>query len=301
VVLLGVSDRIGRRREALSTHERHVPGLWVAAVNAMIMIWFFREGSYIARWIAGPGLSVPIAASPPARVAPSAPVVDSTLVLGLVWTLHAAVLAIAASIRRAPILRHVGYFVGAVSVLLFLLAVTEGRYWREGDAPVLYPAGILTLLCVAGFVGMASFFWSRRGALASGERRAPEAAVIVANGTMLLWTAREAGHVAFAIAPGAALTPTAGESTAMLAAGITSAAWILQAGALLAIGWMRGSSFHRWTGLAIVGLTLSKFVLFDLQLVDVFWRFIIALGVGAVLLLFSFVYQRRNRSTTRVG
>ena len=300
-VLLAVSDRVGRRRESLSNHERYVPAIWVATVNAMLMIWFYREAGHIARWIAGPGLSVPIGTSPPTPVAPSSPIVDSTLVLGLGWTLHAGALALVSAVRRAAILRHVGYVVGAISFLFFVLTVTEGHYWREVDAPVLYPAGILSLLCVVGFVGMASFFWSRRGALASGERRAPEVAVIVANGAMLLWTAREAGHAAFAIAPGATLTSRAGESTAMLAAGITSAAWILQAGALLAIGWVRGSAFHRWTGLALVGLTLSKFVLFDLQRVDVFWRFIIALGVGAVLLLFSFVYQRRDRSAARVG
>lgn len=277
VALLAVSDRIGRLRESLLERERSVPGIWVAAVNALFMFWFYREAPHIARWIAGPRL-------------------DSTHVLALVWTLHAEALALLAAVRRAPILRHVGYAVGTAGLLFFLLAVTGGRYWREGDLPVLYPAGILTLLCVVGFVGMASFLWSRRGSLASGEQRAPEAAVIVANIAMLLWTAREAGRVAFAIAPGAALTPSAGQSTAMLAAVITSAAWMLQAGAPLVIGWVRGSAFHRWTGLSLIGLTLSKFVLFDLQRIDVFWRFVIALGVGAVLLLFSFVYQRRNRS-----
>jgi uncharacterized membrane protein len=283
VALLVVSDRIGRRRESLSDYEHSVPGIWVAAINALLMWWSYWEAPHIARWVAGPHL-------------------DSTHVLAFVWTLHTAALALLAAVRRAPILRHVGYAVGMAGILFFLMAlIIEGRYWREGDIPVLYPAGILTLLCVLGFVGMASFLWSRRGSLASGERRAPEAAVIVANIAMLLWTAREAGHVAYAIAPGAALTPSARQSTAMLAAGITSAAWILQAGALLAIGWVRGSPFHRWTALALIGLTLSKFVLFDLQRIDVFWRFVIALGVGAVLLLFSFVYQRRNRSARAVA
>ena len=301
VALLVVSDRIGRRRESLSVAEQSVPGLWVAVVNALIMLWFYREAPHIARLIAGPGTPVPIATSPWAPVAPPAAVVDRMLVLPLVWILHTAALALLAAARRAPFLRHVGYAVGAAGALLFLQAVNDGRYWREGDLPVLYPAGILTLLCVVGFVAMASFLWSRRHSLASGERRAPETAVIVANVAMLLWTAREAGHVAFAISPGAVLTPTANKSTAMLAAGIMSAAWILQAAALLAIGWVRGSAFHRWTGLALIGLTLSKFVLFDLQRIDVFWRFVIALGVGAVLLLFSFVYQRRNRSARAVA
>jgi uncharacterized membrane protein len=45
----------------------------------------------------------------------------------------------------------------------------------------------------------------------------------------------------------------------------------------------------------LVGITIVKFVVADLQRVDIFWRFVIALGVGAVLLVVSFVYQRMAR------
>jgi uncharacterized membrane protein len=141
-------------------------------------------------------------------------------------------------------------------------------------------------------MAMASFLWNRRADLGKYETRTPEITLIAASLALLLLSAREAGHAAIAFRVGA----EPDETTAMLAAGITSAAWVLQAGALLAVGWARGSAFLRWTGLGLVGLTLLKVALFDLQRVDIFWRFVIALGVGTVLLVFSFVYQRRSRT-----
>lgn len=423
---LAISDRIGRKRESLSESERHAPGIWLVAANALIMAWCYREAPYVARWIAGPGAAGSIASPGQPPIAPTFRAVDLTVVVGLAWIVHSASLVFLAPSRRAPILRHFGYVVGVIGCVPLLIAVIRGHYWRQGDLPVLYPAGLLTLFCVAAlvamaaflwsrrttlggnerrapeialvvanlalflwfaceaghiasaigsdakltypvmallwsghaavlvflasarrmpilryvgyligaitfliatfdepfwregdlpvlypaglialfcvaaFVAMAAFLWSRRSTLGENERRSPEIAMIAANVALLLWTAREAGHMAFAITPSATLTGSSGDSTAMLAAGITSAAWILQAGVLLAVGWVRDSAFLRWMGLGLVGLTLSKFVLFDLQRVDVFWRFVIALGVGAVLLVFSFIYQQRSRSEKAV-
>jgi uncharacterized membrane protein len=65
---------------------------------------------------------------------------------------------------------------------------------------------------------------------------------------------------------------------------------------LLALGWARESAFLRWSGLALFGLTVLKFVLFDLQTVDVFWRFLSAIAVGSCLLAVSYAYQRRQRA-----
>ncbi len=297
---LAVSDRIGRSRESLSDSERHAPGMLLVATNALIMAWLYREAPYIARWIAALGAPVLTAAqgqAPP--VAPTVATVDSTLIVGVAWIVQSGLLVFLASVRRAPVLRHVGYAVAAIGSIPFLVALTEGQYWKAGDPPVLYPAGLLTLLCIAVLMIVAAFLWSRRSELGGNERRSPEVALIAANVALLSWTAREAGHLASVIAPGVAIGSNLDQSNAMLAAGITCAAWILQAGALLTLGWARGSAFVRWTGLGLVGVTLAKFVLFDLQRVDVFWRFVIALGVGAVLLVFSFIYQRRSGVTSR--
>jgi uncharacterized membrane protein len=78
---------------------------------------------------------------------------------------------------------------------------------------------------------------------------------------------------------------------------LTSAAWLLEALAALVVGWLRGSTFVRWMGLVLAGLTALKSVLADLATADPFWRFLSAIAVGSVLLLVSFVYQRRQKSS----
>ncbi|HEX7078002.1 MAG TPA: DUF2339 domain-containing protein [Candidatus Eisenbacteria bacterium] len=291
---LVVSDRIARRREFLSDRESAAPTVWLILVNALVTFWAGREAPYVARLLATPGAPpsfVPGAPGVP-RLVPSAP--PTGPLVAFAWLAQAGALLLLASWRRARIQRLVGYAIAAVGFLAFLVSVT-GTYWRQGDPPVLYPAGILFLASVALLLAMARYLAWRREALGPDERRAPEIVTVAANAALLLYTAHEAGHVANALTPGAALTPAANDATAMLTAVIMSAAWVAQAGALFASGWLRRSAFLRWLGMGLVGLTIVKFVVFDLQRVDVFWRFVIALGVGAALLLVSFIYQRRTR------
>jgi len=84
-----------------------------------------------------------------------------------------------------------------------------------------------------------------------------------------------------------------------LGAVFASAAYTIQAGVLLALGWRSGSAFLRWLGLGLFGLTVLKFLVVDLQNADVFWRFLTAIAVGAVLLVVSYLYQRRARERAR--
>lgn len=70
---------------------------------------------------------------------------------------------------------------------------------------------------------------------------------------------------------------------------------------LLVVGWMRRSAFLRWSGLGLTGITVLKFLVADLQTVDVFWRFLTAIVVGAALLGISDAYQRRTRNAKRAG
>ncbi len=80
-----------------------------------------------------------------------------------------------------------------------------------------------------------------------------------------------------------------------LAAALASVAWLGQAVFVLVAGWLRDLPFLRWTGLVLLGITLFKFLVFDLQTIDVFWRFLTAIAVGAAMLAFSYAYQLRMR------
>jgi hypothetical protein len=218
------------------------------------------------------------------------------------WGLQALALVGLARLRKSPIQRHVAYGVGIFAFLVFLVAIADGNAWRRVDWAASYPTALIMLGAVAVFLLVARLLSLQRAsaesAFRSGERWAPPSATVIANTAILLWTARVAWEWAYAGTPGMRVGDSAYDSRAILAAVITSAGWILQAAVLFTMGWLRRSAFYRWLGLSLVALTLLKFVLFDLQRVDVFWRFVGALVIGAALLLLSFIYQRGKRENS---
>jgi uncharacterized membrane protein len=122
-----------------------------------------------------------------------------------------------------------------------------------------------------------------RRVLGEEERRAPEVLTVVLNLMLVTWTAQQSSLFARVIG-----TADARRTAAVL----TSGAWVLQALTLFLVGWRTRSAFLRWLGLGLFGVTLVKVALFDLAFVDVFWRFLVAIGFGVVLLAISYVYQR---------
>ncbi len=141
---------------------------------------------------------------------------------------------------------------------------------------------------------------SHRGRLARFERRTPELWATAANLALMMWSMREMQHVAQVMvrrgAPAGA--PDSEEAVLReyaLAAALASVAWLGQAVFVLVAGWLRDLPFLRWTGLVLLGITLFKFLVFDLQTIDVFWRFLTAIAVGAAMLAFSYAYQLRMR------
>jgi uncharacterized membrane protein len=115
------------------------------------------------------------------------------------------------------------------------------------------------------------------------ERRAPEVLTCAFNLLLMCWTAQQASLYARIFGT---------VEARRFAAVATSGAWVLQAATLFVVGWRARSPFLRWLGLGLFGVTLAKVALFDLAFVDVFWRFLVAIGFGAVLLAISYVYQR---------
>lgn len=270
------SHLAGRRKDLLNAEERRVPALGVFAANALLMIWITHEAGEARRLL--PQI---------ARPENSETVVTLT---GAAWMLQAFALFDLSFRRDAPVLRHTGYFVAGFAVLALVTGHGFRDPWAAGYLPLFNVAAIIVALGVTLLIVGAELLWRHRERLAAGERRMPEVATALANLVLLLWWAREAGHLASVAVSGA--SDLAGRT---LAAVFTSAAWTLQAVVLFALGWIRGSAFLRWSGLALFGLTVLKFLLVDLDRVDAFWRFVSALGIGAALIMVSFLYQRRAR------
>jgi uncharacterized membrane protein len=187
------------------------------------------------------------------------------------------------------------YALAALAGLRLLIAMTFQNPWRAGQPAILHLGGVVQLACVLALVALAAWLARRRDRLRPDEWLIQQIATVFANLAMLTWLGTEAGHLARNLG-GVATGSGPWSRIRTLGAVFTSAAWTLQAAALLAIGWSRSSAFLRWMGLGLFGLTVLKFLMFDLQQVDVFWRFLTAILVGAALLSVSFLYQRRIRA-----
>lgn len=68
--------------------------------------------------------------------------------------------------------------------------------------------------------------------------------------------------------------------------------WGLYALALIALGFWRRSSFARYAGLALLGLTLAKVMLVDLAQVRYFYRVLSLLVIGLLFIVTALAYAR---------
>ena len=264
--------RFGRVRARLAPWERFAPDALFAVTQLMVWIWAGDECGHLARLLA-PGLG-------------SGPEVATLALVAVAWSIQAFGLVASGCVRHDPRRRATGYLIGAAAACAVLSAHTVGALADPEARPsplLLDLVGAAQLVALLlGLLG-AELLVKVRDRLDRIERNAPEALTLAVNLLFLLWSSSQSGRVARWI------DPAAGERVQAV---ITSAAWVVQAVLLFLVGWRRRSPFLRWLGLGLFGLTLAKVALFDLASVDVFWRFLIAIGFGVVLLAISYVYQR---------
>jgi uncharacterized membrane protein len=73
----------------------------------------------------------------------------------------------------------------------------------------------------------------------------------------------------------------------------TYSAWFMIFGAiLLDVGFWRRSAFLRWQALVLLAVTIAKVFLSDMSQLAQGYRILSFIGLGALLLTVSFVYQR---------
>ncbi len=280
---------LARGRERLARLERWTPEAWTFAGNFLLLFWLTARADELTgalhrrftfermprgeagSWHRWPGLFVSL--------------------LGMMWLVQATVLVWRGARRDRTFLRCCGYGVAAFSLVAVLAAHAMRNHWLPGVWPVFYPEGIVSLASMLLLLVIVLRLARHRAVLTSIDRQAPEAFAVGLLAISLLWSAREAGHVAVMVS-GAHL---GSRGTGTLAAALTSVAWLLEAVLLLALGWMRTRALLRWSGLVILGLTLAKFMVYDLASADVFWRFLTAIAAGAAMLAVSYAYQRRVR------
>jgi len=284
-------------RAATTPGERWLGHGWLGSAHLLLACWLVREAHHLS-WALENGSGV-WHALPDLR----APAGDrrylgmATSTAGLALMAQAVWLVWSGGQRFARVLGHA---LGFVATLLLAASMRAVDAWGRDLLPVLHRDALVQLGAVGLAVFASSWLARSRGTLSWFERRSPELWAMAAAFVMLFWLAREADHVARLMldagGPGTAAWLAADaelrDRVLSLGAILASVAWLAQAVAVFAFGWARRSAFLRWMALALLGLTLVKFVLVDLAQADPFWRFLTALLAGAAMLALSFVYQR---------
>jgi uncharacterized membrane protein len=71
-----------------------------------------------------------------------------------------------------------------------------------------------------------------------------------------------------------------------------SAIWLIYGAALMTIGFRKRSAFIRWQSLILIAFTIAKVFFHDVSELGGSYRILSFIGLGAILLGISFVYQR---------
>jgi uncharacterized membrane protein len=71
-----------------------------------------------------------------------------------------------------------------------------------------------------------------------------------------------------------------------------SALWMLYGSVLMMVGFWRSSSILRWQALVLIAATIAKVFIYDLSKLSGAFRVVSFIGLGALLMAISFVYQK---------
>jgi uncharacterized membrane protein len=91
-----------------------------------------------------------------------------------------------------------------------------------------------------------------------------------------------------------ALTLEANRVHADIARNFTrSAIWMGYGAVLMITGFRRHLAFLRWLALLLIGITVAKVFLFDINALERIYRIAAFIGLGVLLLAISFAYQKK--------
>jgi uncharacterized membrane protein len=177
---------------------------------------------------------------------------------------------------------------GSGFVLFVLALILLAARMPESARPLLNARFSTFLVVIAALASVFFLARSRSVSLAPDERRAFGAAGIGAN-VLAVWAlSLEVWDILGRISLGA-------DPHLARQAGL-SVLWTICASALIVAGVARGSAALRWQGLALIGIAVVKVFLFDLSFLERVYRILSFFALGLVLLVLSFLYQRRPSS-----
>jgi len=219
--------------------------------------------------------------------------------LAMAWSAEGAVLiALGLGPGRDSWLRLLGYGVSFLSGCWLTYAILG--HWAAGaggPGPFGF-AALRDLFCVCVLLIVAHLIGRRRDLLSKNERGAPGVAAVTSNLLLMLWIAREVGRLR-EVLPGISGSD-AGRITWILA----SAAWLIQAFTLIALGGRPGAAVLRHTGYVVGGAgALGLWVAYDMA--DAFRperppfpntaALAMAIGIAVLVACSEFLWRGRGR------
>lgn len=163
-----------------------------------------------------------------------------------------------------------------------------------GEMPMLNPRVLGTVVVIGLLAWLA---WRIRHDENTAVRgRARDGVILAANVLGILLLSAEihayyAHHAVEAASGDTALTVAGAGLAEQLTLSVT---WALYAVGLIAAGIRRRYAPARYLGIALFGLTVAKVLMHDIAGLDRFYRMLTVLGVGVLLLVASYLYQRRS-------
>ena len=206
------------------------------------------------------------------------------------WSLEAVIITwIGFRIQNASA-RHIALAIGMISLLRMFFIDYAYNPFSDSQYLLIWNERTLTYLVFVVCTLLMSWMYKKyQGSLTVEEKALPTLLVLIANGVFLVQLCLEVhsyfDHVADIQAMAAAPLFSARELT-------ISILWILYALADIGIGIYCKFRAIRIAALLIFGAAILKIFLFDLSQLDRIYRIVSFIGLGVVLMLTSFFYQK---------
>ena len=168
-----------------------------------------------------------------------------------------------------------------------------------GEAALLNPRALAAVLVIGLLAWLA---WRMRlDAEPAVRGRARDGVIVVANFLAVVFLSAEihaffAGRAVDAAIEGVGIAAASAGLAEQLTLSVT---WALYAVVLIAIGIRRNYAPARYFAIALFGITVVKVLLNDIAGLDRFYRMLTVLAVGVLLLIASYLYQRRTSEERR--
>ena len=258
---------------------------WLATIAAALAVWNAAVAAVMSRRVAAVWLQWAAVAATLAAIAVAIRLDGPWVVV--MWAAESATIIAVAVRTREEWFRMAGWVLMLIAVIRWLGPDVQST--TIAFVPVMNPRALSGGLIIALLYTLAAI--ERRQSDASTYWRTIEQATLLLAAsvmTVAVMTTEIRGYWS--------IQELRGEPVELVSLMMISVAWAAYAAGTITVGIARGIAPLRYFGMVLLGVTVVKVLVIDLDTLAGIYRIAAFIGVGLVLLFASFLYQRR-RST----